>query len=98
MDQVSSKKRKIHHPSTGIDGSLLERASNLPTQDHDLLALQVEELLSQIRPKASRRLDKIDVVLRGLKDRIESIEAHPPLTVFSAYKTTGRFLLTVLVA
>ena len=84
MDQVSSKKRKINHPATSLDGRLLERASNLPTHDHNLLALEIEELLSKFRPTASGRLEKIDVVLRGLKDRIENIESHAPLTVCSA--------------
>ena len=89
MNQVSPKKRKINHQSTKQDGTLLERASNLPTHDHDLLALEVEELLSKIRPRAVRRLEKIDVVLRGLKDIIESIEAHAPLTVRFALNTIG---------
>lgn len=84
MEQAAPKRRKTDHPKPlNLVNGQIPWNRNVVSSAHesDLFALQVEELLSEIRPKASKKVDKIDSVLRLLKSKIENIDAHVPLSV-----------------
>ena len=84
MASPSSKRRKIDHlgrAHTASGRASTSRDAFVPHTTSDLFELQVEELLSEVRPRRSKRLERVDAALRKLKSKIESIPAHDPLSV-----------------
>lgn len=60
-------------------------ASTIPHSAHshhsNLLELQIEEMLREVRPNYSTIMGPLDTALRKLRTLIESIEDHEPLSV-----------------
>lgn len=84
MTPMAHKRRKLGNEKASKvneDDALSRGDKSLYTHESNLLALQVEDLLTGIRPKPSRRLERVDSVLRKLKTKIESIAAHTPISV-----------------
>ena len=61
-----------------------------------IFKLQVDEMLSEVRPNYQTRLGGVDDALRKLKGLIEGIEGREPLTVSMRMDTITRQMLTIV--
>ena len=84
MERVTHKRRKIdHRKSSNVLNGYVPVTTNVVSSAYetDLFTLQTEDLLSEIRPKPSKRFQKLRSVLGKLKSNIEGIDEHTPITV-----------------
>jgi U3 small nucleolar RNA-associated protein 22 len=79
-------RRRLSRHSTQIGGGLPFDPSEMfanGSYKSTLFRLQIDELLSNVQVKRSRREDNIDAVLRSLKKTIEAIPDRGEMTVCS---------------
>ncbi|OJD12798.1 hypothetical protein AJ78_06655 [Emergomyces pasteurianus Ep9510] len=102
MAEIGAKRRKLslgdgaQQPArNGVKGTASRSRSAAPTAElavasgvfkSNVFKLQVDELLSQLRPDHDKLLSRVEKPLRKLKSIIEKIPDIPPKTVFEAEK------------
>ncbi|EEH40078.1 U3 small nucleolar RNA-associated protein [Paracoccidioides lutzii Pb01] len=100
MSEVSAKRRKLstengaqHATRKGVKGTENRSRSDVPTAElaaasgmfkSNVFKLQVDELLSQLRPDHDKLLSRVEKPLRKLKSIIERIINIPPKPVYEA--------------
>ncbi|KKZ62074.1 hypothetical protein EMCG_03437 [[Emmonsia] crescens] len=100
MAEISAKRRKLslgdgakQLARNGVKGTEIRSRSNAPTAElavasgmfkSNVFKLQVDELVSELRPDHDKLLSRVEKPLRKLKSIIEKIPDIPPKTVSEA--------------